>query len=354
MYQNNTDRDNKFINIALNLSRKNLGLSAPNPVVAAIIVINNTIISTGITAPNGRPHAEKIAINKVNNKEILKSATIYVTLEPCSHFGETSPCVDEIIKYGFKKVVIAIKDPNKKVNGQGIKKLQEANIETIFGIFEEEAKEINRGFFKVQTQDLPFITLKLATSLDEKIAYENGNSKWITNEKSRQYSHYLRSINDAILIGANTARIDNPRLDCRIKGLEEYSPIPIIISQSLNLDPNLEIFKRSPIILTNSDKTLKNCEIIKCQNIKEGLEKLAIRGINSIIVEGGQNVSTQFLKEELVDELIWIKSNKNIGSNGVGAINNNEFESISVATENFKKIEQRNFDSDSMTRFIKI
>ncbi len=346
--------DQKFIGYALNLAKKNLGLTSPNPVVGCVITIDNSIISTGVTAIKGRPHAEKIAIDKISNKEILKKATIYITLEPCSHFGKTGPCVDEIIKYQFKRVVIATTDPDSRVNGKSIAKLKENNIDFTCGVLEEEAKELNRAFFKTKTKNQPFITLKLATSLDGKIATKSFDSKWITSKKARQFSHYLRSINDAIMVGANTLRKDNPKLDCRVLGLENHSPKIITISQNLNLDPNLNIFKSDkPIIITSSkNQNSLEAEIILCDekngkiDLEQAFQKLCEYGINSILIEGGQKLSTQLLQENLVDELIWIRNKKIIGNDGIPAVSDLSFEKIDDVINNFRKIETKEFAED--------
>lgn len=328
--------DKKFISYALNLAKKNLGKTAPNPVVGCVIVKNGEIISTGITAENGRPHAEKIAIEKIADKKIFNGAYLYVTLEPCSHFGQTSPCVDEIIKYKFEKVVIATQDPDERVNGEGIKKLRQAGIDVICGVLEKAAQEINRGFFKAKKTGLPFVTLKLATSLDGKIATKNFDSKWITSEKARQFSHHLRTINDAILVGANTIHKDDPTLDCRIAGLEEFSPKKIILSNKNNLNPAAKIFqnqKKNPVIILGGD-------------LAKILKELCTNGINSVLVEGGQNVATQFLQENLVDELVWIRNKKIIGNDGIAAIGEMNFVKISDVLNNFAKQEIRELDED--------
>lgn len=333
------DYDKKFMAYALNLSKKNLGLTSPNPVVGCVLVNNKKIISSGVTKKSGRPHAERVALDKVKNKEDLNGATAYVTLEPCSHFGQTSPCVEELIKYKFKKVVIAVTDPDSRVNGQGIAKLKAAGIEVLSPFMEEEAKEINRGFFKAKLSGLPFITLKIATSLDGKIATKNFDSKWITNEKSRQFSHFLRAKNDAILIGGNTLRKDNPSLDCRILGLEEYSPKVVIISRNAEFDANLKVFQNSenpPIILSNKLGI----------NFKEALQTLFFQGINSVLVEGGAQIATQFLQQKLVDELVWIRSPKIIGNDGVAAIGDLNFLEISKVLNGFTKKEVKYFGDD--------
>jgi diaminohydroxyphosphoribosylaminopyrimidine deaminase/5-amino-6-(5-phosphoribosylamino)uracil reductase len=357
--------DKKFLSYALNLAKKNLGLTAPNPVVGCAIVKNGEIIASAVTAPNGRPHAEKIAIEKILDKKILIDATLYVTLEPCSHFGQTPPCVDEIIKHKFKKIVIASKDPDKRVNGQGIKKLQEAGIEVICGLLEKEAQEINKGFFKSRLKEIPYVTLKLATSLDGKIATKNFDSKWITGEKARKFSHHLRSINDAILVGANTVKKDDPSLDCRLAGLEKFSPKRVIISNGLDFDLDAKIFqniKKIPtIILSNSSsKELQNLgvKIISCAekngkiDLFDALKKLHDEGINSLLIEGGQNIATQFLQENLVDELVWIRSKKIIGNDGIAAIGELNFSKISEVLNCFARKEIKELGEDLAEIFL--
>ncbi|MBM5781872.1 MAG: bifunctional diaminohydroxyphosphoribosylaminopyrimidine deaminase/5-amino-6-(5-phosphoribosylamino)uracil reductase RibD [Pelagibacterales bacterium] len=320
---------------AINLSKKNLGITAPNPCVGCVIVKNGEIITTGVTQKNGRPHAEKNAIDKINDKEILKNAEIYVTLEPCSHFGKTLPCVDEIIKFGFKRVVVAVQDPDQRVNGGGIKKLKEAGIETIIGVLENEAKEVNRGFFKAKKTSLPFVTLKIATSLDGKIATKNFDSKWITSDKARNFAHYLRSINDAIVVGANTVRKDDPFLNCRIEGLEDFSPKIFVISNKKDFSPKFNIFQNQ-----------QNQPAIIGGNLKEILQNICNSGLNNVLVEGGSNLATQFLKEELVDELVWIRSQKIIGNDGIPAIGEMQFSSINEVLSNFTRTDIQEFSSD--------
>jgi diaminohydroxyphosphoribosylaminopyrimidine deaminase/5-amino-6-(5-phosphoribosylamino)uracil reductase len=349
--------DQKFISYALNLAKKNLGTTAPNPVVGCVITKNNEIISTGVTARDGRPHAEKIAIDKVlshkNGSQLLENSSLYVTLEPCSHFGKTAPCADLIIQNRISRVVIASKDPDSRVNGDGIKKLRDAGIEVVVGIMEKESQELNKGFFKAKKTGLPYVTLKLATSLDGKIATKNFDSKWITSEKARHFSHHLRATNDAIMLGSNTVRKDNPMLDCRILGLEEYSPKRVIVAGNINFDEELKIFqtaKNIPTIILTYEQdydftNLKNLgvEVIFCQKIndqidlKNALQKLYESGINSLLVEGGQNLATQLLKENVIDELIWIRNRKIIGDDGISGIGKMEFSNISETLRNFIK-----------------
>lgn len=327
--------DQKFISYALNLARRNLGATAPNPVVGCVIVKNNSIIATGVTAQKGRPHAEQIAIAKIADKNDLIGAEIFVTLEPCAHFGQTEPCADLIIAHQFKRVVIATTDPDTRVNGKGLTKIQEAGIEVICGVMEKEARELNRGFFKARNEGIPFVTLKIATSLDGKIATKNFASKWITSETARQFSHLLRAKNDAIIVGANTLRQDNPSLDCRISGLEDFSPQPIIISNQKEFSADLKIFhnhKKPPLIL-NGD-------------VKNILEKICQAGFNSVLIEGGQNIATQFLKADLIDEIVWIRSKKIIGNDGIAAIGDLGFTSIAEVLNQFSRKDVRQLEEE--------
>lgn len=371
--------DEKFINLALNLSLKNIGLTAENPSVGCVIVKDSIILATGITSISGRPHAEINAINKISDKNILKNSTLYVSLEPCSHFGKTSPCVDEIIKYQFQKVVIASIDPDIRVNSAGIKKMREAGIEVAVGFCRDKMEKINRGFFSAKKFGLPFVTMKIASSFDGKIATKTNESKWITCQKSREFAHNLRSKNQAIIIGGNSIKQDNPLLNTRLEGLENISPIPIIISKNINFSFNEKIFteNKSPqkIIITNADNLNKNQNLqnwLKQNdghkafyiedlgdknhnfiNLKLALKELIKLNINSVLVEGGGQIFSEFLRQNLVDELIWIKSPIIIGNDGIPAINAFGVENLSDALQNLQPIENFNIDQDHITIFKK-
>lgn len=341
--KHNTDQktfDNKIINYALNLSKKNIGVTGSNPSVAAIITKDNSIIATGVTSKGGIPHAEINAINQIKDRSILKDCSIYITLEPCSHHGKTPPCVDELIKHSFQRVIISATDLNPLVNSNGIKKLVDSGIKVESGILENDALEINKRFFKSITKNTPYITLKLASSLDGKISCLNGSSKWITNPKSRKYAHFLRSQNDTILIGKNTLKNDNPSLDCRIDGLEEYSPRPIILSDNDDFDKNLKVFQSKPLFISTQNKTLA-----------ENLQELSSQGINSILVEGGSKVAASFLKEGLVDEIIIFRSNKIIGGDGISMFSDLGTKDVAEAISNFKRTTIRQFDEDLVEHF---
>ena len=354
--------DQKFMNLAINLAKKNIGLTRENPSVACVIVKNNVILATGITSRNGRPHAERNSVDKAQSD--ISNSTIYLTLEPCFHVGKTDPCVDLLIEKKIARVVIACQDPDLRVNGKSIKKLQENGIKTEIGLFEAQAKELNRGFFKAKTQNLPFVTLKLATSLDCKIANKTFESKWITNEKSRKNGHYLRAKNDGILIGGNSVKIDNPTLDCRISGLEEFSPSRIIFSKKLDLDLDSKIFKNTDkiktYIATNNkndkihEKFLKlGAKIIIFEDLKNLLNQLCDLGINNLLIEGGAFVSTQFLKANLIDEIIHFQGNQILGADAISAIGDLNLNNLAESLK-FTKISSRNLDGDQLTILQKI
>lgn len=347
--------DTKFLSYALNLTKKHVGATSSNPAVGCVIVKNNEIIASAVTARNGRPHAEKIAIDSVLDKNLLVGATIYTTLEPCCHFGETPPCVQEIIKYKFHRIVIASKDYDARVNGMGIEILQKSDIEVSFGILQEKAKEVYKAFFKSRLKNIPYTTLKIATSLDGKIATKSFDSKWISSEKSRRFAHYLRANNDAILIGANTLRSDNPSLNCRLLGLEDFSPQIILITNSFNFNFESKIFDNNVIILTSKKdvkNTPKNSKIILCKeknglvDLQDALIQINKIGFNSLLIEGGGNISSQFLQENLIDELILIRSNKIIGNDGIAAIKNMNIDKIADIKNSFKRSQIKEFDDD--------
>jgi len=368
---NQHQSDKKFINLAINLAQKNLHNTAPNPRVACVIVKDGNILSTAITALGGRPHAEILAINKIKNPADLEGATIYITLEPCCIYdGKISKsCSEEIIKNKFARVVIACLDFNKNVRAQSVDKFQKAGIEAV--VLDEDFK-IHQEFAKVQNFGLPFITLKIASSLDGKIATKNFSSKWISNEKSRKYAHYLRACSDAIIIGKNTLKQDNPRLNCRIAGLEECISKKVIISQSLDFVDHLEDYEISKnnceiIILTgvsNKDKVFKrnlspnfSLKIIFCEEyvdannfrkikLSSAMRNLVSENINSVLIEGGNKIITQFLQEDLIDKIIWARSNKIIGSDGISAIGDMNLTDISQSLENFQRVEKLDFEND--------
>ncbi|MGH2576020.1 MAG: bifunctional diaminohydroxyphosphoribosylaminopyrimidine deaminase/5-amino-6-(5-phosphoribosylamino)uracil reductase RibD [Ignavibacteria bacterium] len=322
--------DEKMMRHCIELAKKGTGYVSPNPLVGAVIVKDGKIISEGYHKKFGSSHAEINAINSAKRKGLdLKNSTMYVNLEPCSHFGKTAPCVDSIIKNKFSKVVIGTRDPNPLVSGKGINKLKKNNVIVREGILKKECTGLNKFFFKFIRTGLPYITIKSAQTSDGFIADKNHKSKWISSIESRRLVHKFRNEYDAALVGKNTVGHDNPSLTVRhIKG---RSPYRIVIDKKLSLGLNKKIFSdnlrdRTIIISSNTaDKnkiklfSQKNIEIIFSEikknkiDLKEAVKKIGKLGIMSILVEGGGYTFSEFIKQKIVDELLVFISPKIMG-----------------------------------------
>ena len=318
----------------IQLAKKSEGRVSPNPLVGCVIVDDNfKILSQGRHERYGENHAERNAI--LNSKYDLKGTTLVVNLEPCSHYGKTPPCADLIIETGIKKVIVGMVDPNPLVSGRGIKKLQDAGIEVITGVLEHECRQLNEIFIKNQTQKLPFITIKTATTLDGKIATSTGNSKWITDEASRNEVQKLRNKYDAILTSSSTVIKDNPSLTCRL--INGRNPIRIILDTNLSTSPNSNVYKDdgTKVYIVVSKTTLNskiktypsNVEIIKCPlknghiDLNEAVKILYKKGIMSILIEAGGQLNKAFIEEKLPDKLIQFIAPKILGdSSGINFI----------------------------------
>lgn len=305
------NNDEKYIKMCFSLAKKGKNNVLPNPMVGSLIVKEGRIISKGYHKKYGEFHAERNAI--LNAKEDLEGATIYVNLEPCSHFGKTPPCADLIIEKKIKRVVFSSFDKNPKVDG--VKKLKEAGIEVLGGVLEKEGDELNKVFFKNITKKIPYIALKTATTLDSKIATENYNSKWITGDSSRLEVMKLRSFYQAIITGSNTVLYDNPKLTSRIKG--GINPIRIIMDKKGQIPFNYNVFEDNGTRIILIDNTKRKCpshvEKIGFSNINELLKTLFNMGIYSILIESGRGLNSAFLKEKCVDEIYHFIAPKILG-----------------------------------------
>ena len=305
----------KYIKRCIELAKNGLGTTYPNPLVGSVIVHKNRIIGEGWHYKAGKPHAEVNAINAVKDKTLLKEATIYVSLEPCSHFGKTPPCSDLIIKHGIKNVVIGTVDPFSKVAGKGIKKLKEAKSNVTVGVLEEACNELNKRFFTYHIQKRPYIILKWAQSADGFLSpYEiqNGQKKpkqtWITNDISKQLVHKWRNEEQAILVGTNTVLIDNPSLTTR----EWYgkSPLRVTVDQSRKIPENARILNdeaESLIFTAHKESDADNSPMHIPVSFEDGLldaimKNLYHKDIQSVIVEGGGFTLQSFIKNNLWDE----------------------------------------------------
>ena len=312
-HKQSVPRSQLFMQRALQLARLGTGTVSPNPMVGCVIVHNGKIIGEGYHQKYGDAHAEVNAVNAVSDKSLLSESDIYVTLEPCSHFGKTPPCADLLIKYKFKKVIVCNYDPNPLVAGQGIEKLRQAGIEVEVGLLEKEGVELNKRFFTYIEKKRPYIILKWAESADGFIAKKNYEAVQISNLLSRRFVHKMRSEEDAIMVGTNTAKYDNPTLNTRF--WTGKNAVRVLVDKELSLSKNLHIFDNSQkTICYNSlkDKIIENNIFVRTPlntSIEPFiLEDLYQRKIQSIIIEGGTILLQSFIDLGLWDEAFILKS----------------------------------------------
>ncbi|MGH1049520.1 bifunctional diaminohydroxyphosphoribosylaminopyrimidine deaminase/5-amino-6-(5-phosphoribosylamino)uracil reductase RibD [Bacillus cytotoxicus] len=314
-----------YMKLALENAKAMKGQTTPNPLVGSVIVNENRIVGIGAHMKAGEPHAEIHAIRMAG--EEARGGTIYVTLEPCSHHGRTGPCAEAIVQAGIKRVVVATLDPNPLVSGRGIKILQDAGIEVLVGVCEEESQKMNEVFNKYIMTKRPFVTIKSAVTLDGKIATSTSDSKWITSEKARREVHQIRNENVAILVGANTVQKDNPSLTTRIPN--GRNPIRVILDSTLRIPMESKVIMdgEAPtwIFTTNNHavakrQALENAGVKvfvtsgeKHINLHEMLDSLGQKGISSLLIEGGGEVNASFFENKLIDKLVLYFAPKVIG-----------------------------------------
>lgn len=327
--------DKYYMGIALQLAKNGIGKVSPNPLVGALIVKENKIVGSGYHEIYGGTHAE---INAINNTKVdIKGSTLYVTLEPCSHYGKTPPCVDRIIEKKIRRVVVGMIDPNPLVSGNGVKRLRELGVEVIIGVLEDECKKLNEVFIKYITHKKPFVVLKSAMSLDGKIATAFGESKWITCEESRIHAHNIRNQLTGIMVGIETVIKDNPLLTCRILG--GRNPIRIIVDSKLRIPEDSNIVKTCrevrTMVATTEDIRLEKVKYLEDRgivvlrtraikgrvNLEELMYKLYDLSIDSILLEGGATLNYSALELGIVDKILTYIAPKIIGGeNSKGAI----------------------------------
>ncbi|RGO04012.1 MULTISPECIES: bifunctional diaminohydroxyphosphoribosylaminopyrimidine deaminase/5-amino-6-(5-phosphoribosylamino)uracil reductase RibD [Megamonas] len=319
--------DEKYMRLAMQLAGNAIGRTSPNPLVGAVIVKDNRVVGCGWHRKAGTPHAEVHALNQAG--ELAQGADVYVTLEPCAHYGKTPPCAKALVKAKVKNVYGGLLDVNPKVAGKGFKILEDAGIHVEYGFLQDELRKQNEVFFKWIEHKKPFIVLKAAMTLDGKIATATGQSKWITNETSRAYGYKLRDIYDGIMVGINTVIEDNPMLTARVDGGK--NPIRIVVDSSLRIDINANVVqdKSAKTIVATTDKADKD-KILKLQaqdvdvivvdkdeNDKVDIEKLldilGQQNICSILVEGGATLSGSFVARKLVDKVYFFIAPKIVG-----------------------------------------
>ena len=321
---------------ALALARRGLGNVAPNPAVGCVLVRGGRVVGRGWTQPGGRPHAETEALARAG--EGARGATAYVTLEPCSHHGKTPPCAEALKAAGVARVVVATIDPDPRVSGRGVAMLETAGIKVEVGCLECEAQALNAGFFG-RLDGRPTVTLKLASSLDGKIATRTGDSQWITGELARARSHLLRAEHDAVMVGVGTAIADNPQLTCRLPGLDGRSPVRVVADGRLRLPLTHGLVRTardvSTILFTNAGNPAERrnayvqagVEVIEVSGDGLGrpdpakaMKCLADKGITRVMVEGGGQLAASLVHAGLVDRLYWFRGPVIIGEEGRPAV----------------------------------
>ena len=321
--------DQEYLYRALELASRALGRTSPNPVVGAVIVKDDRIIGEGYHLAAGTPHAEVHALREAG--EEAAGSTLYVTLEPCSHFGRTPPCADAVITAGIKRVVVAVADPNPQVSGRGITKLARAGIEVEVGVLQKEACRLNQIFFKYIRTQVPFVAVKTAMTLDGKIASVSGDSRWITGEKARLKVHQLRDVYDSIMVGIGTVLKDDPQLNTRLPGNEGHDPVRVIIDSQLDIPVTSKIattskHQRSLVFCKDNpdhdrQQQLRSLGMEICPIASQGelipldqvLVELGKMGLCSVLVEGGGEINASLLEYDLIDKVYWFIAPKMVG-----------------------------------------
>lgn len=347
---------------ALALARRSLGVVWPNPAVGCVLVKGGAVVGRGWTQPGGRPHAETEALGRAG--PAARGATAYVTLEPCAHFGRTPPCADALIAAGIARAVVAIEDPDKRVDGRGLARLRAAGIATAIGVLKDEAAELNQGFLTVIRGGRPMVTLKLATTLDSRIATRTGESRWITGAEARAAVHLLRARHDAVLVGAGTAAIDDPSLTCRLPGLGHRSPVRLVLDGRLRLPLTHELVRSARttpswiLTLRSADPdrrralTAAGVELIDVvpdangyPDTRAALERLGERGITRVLAEGGGRVAAVLIAHDLIDRIVWFRAASVIGGDGIPAVSGYGVTAL-VDAARFTRVETRPIGPD--------
>ena len=331
-----TADDERFMALAFTLGRRGLGNTWPNPAVGAVIVKDNVIVGRGWTQPGGRPHAEVEALRRA--KKAAQGATMYVTLEPCSHQGKTPPCADAIIKAGIARVVSALEDPNPEVAGQGHERLRAKGITVDVGLGADEARRVHAGHIMRVTHRRPHVLLKLAVSADGNAGFAGRKPAAITGEAAHTRVFQMRAANDAILVGIGTILSDNPQLTCRLPGMAERSPVRVVLDATLKLplatsvvatvrDTPTWVFTSSkPSAIAEEILRQKGCKVFRVGDVEgrldldEVLKVLAEQGITRLMVEGGPTVAGAIAADGLIDEMALLRGEKSIGADGIAPL----------------------------------
>lgn len=360
-----SETDKRYMALALALGRRGQGTCWPNPSVGCVLVQDGRIVGRGWTQPGGRPHAETEALRQAGSQ--ARGATAYVSLEPCAHHGQTPPCAQALIEAGVARVVSAIEDSDPRVAGQGFAMLRDAGIDVTTGVLADQAARDHAGFFLKTEQGRPFVTLKLASSFDGRIATESGHSQWITGQTSRRAVHAMRATHDAVMVGAGTARVDDPSLTVRDLGIERQ-PVRVVVSRHLDIPLMGQLARTAskiPVWLCHGPspdaERAKAWEglgarLIPCAlrdhhiDAADLLLQLGQEGLTRVFCEGGSSLAASLLADELVDELIGFSAGLAIGAEGLPAIGALGMDRLDEAPR-FELLETRIIGQDVMHRW---
>ena len=358
--------DERFMRLALALGRRNLGHTWPNPSVGAVIVKDGLILGRGWTQAGGRPHAEVEALHRA--KKTAQGATMYVTLEPCSHHGKTPPCADAIIRAGIARVVSAIEDPNPDVAGQGHERLRGKGIAVDVGLCAEEARGAHAGHIMRMTQGRPHVTMKLAISVDGKAGLAGRRKVTITGEAAQQRVFQMRASSDAILVGIGTVISDDPQLTCRLSGMFDRSPVRVVLDAGLRVPlatsvvatvretPTWVFTSRKPSDIAEEILQQKGCKVFRVDDhegnvdLPQVLKILAEQGITRLMVEGGPKVAASFVKAGLVDEAFVFHGGKPVGAEGIGPLEGMQLDELTGA---FASRGTERIGADTIEKFVR-
>jgi diaminohydroxyphosphoribosylaminopyrimidine deaminase/5-amino-6-(5-phosphoribosylamino)uracil reductase len=364
--------DQRFMQLALTLGRRGLGRTWPNPAVGAVVVKDGVIVGRGWTRPGGRPHAEPVALAQAG--DAARGATLYVTLEPCSHFGKSPPCTDAVITAGIKRVVSAIEDPNPEVAGQGHARLRAAGIAVDIRIGAAEAAHDHAGHFRRIRDKRPHVILKLAVSTDDNIAAAGRKPVAISGDAAKARMHLLRAQCDAVLVGIGTVLADDPLLTCRLPGMEAWSPVRVVLDSALRIPPTSRLVqsaRATPLwVMTTSLGEAAAATMLgaagaqvirlaatstprRAPNLSAVLRALAERGITRLLVEGGARVASSFVAAGLVDEFWLLRGESSIGAEGVAALDRLPLASI-TKSPSFHVRGSENLDKDTLTIYERV
>ena len=369
--QASKEADQHFMQLALTLGRRGLGRTWPNPAVGAVVVKDGVIVGRGWTQPGGRPHAEPEALRRAG--EAARGATLYVTLEPCSHFGRSPPCADAVIAAGISRVVAAIEDPNPLVAGQGHAKLRAAGITVDVGLCAAEAAHDHAGHFRRVRDKRPHVILKLAVSADDKIGAAGHKPVAITGEAAKTRVHLLRAQCDAILVGICTVLADDPELTCRLPGMEARSPVRLVLDRALRIPGTSRLVhsaRGTPLWVLTSDLSeapaamklgAAGAQVIRVAattrppglDLPAVLHALSDKGITRLLVEGGAKVASSFVAADLVDEIWLLRGQESVGADGVPALNALPLSAI-TQSPGFKVRASESLNRDTLTVYERV